>query len=446
METTLVATVWEKSKILLKGLIVGGLVLVFLIPTYYVKNLIEEREARQKEAIAEVSSKWATKQNIAGPVLVLPYLETFQDSSKAAIRHYAYFLPDNLDIKATVQPQQRSRGIYKVVLYNAQVNMSGSFSSLPLEKMKVNPATVLWNEAFVKLNITDPKGLNEELKIQWKDSVLLLSQQGTDAPYNGEGLTAAVPGLNADHLTAIQFAMQIPISGSEQILFTPVGKTTNVKLDAKWQHPSFTGDVLPQSWSQDSSGFTASWKSFSHKRDFPQQWKGGTYTTETSGRDFEVSNYKMGNAAFGASLFIPVNGYQKTMRSVKYAVLCILLTFAAFFLMDVIHKKSVHHFQYGLIGLALILFYVLLLSFSEYIGFNTSYAIAAIATIGLIGWFVKGLLSSGRLSFFLSVVLLFVYSYVFTILQLQDYALIIGSIGLFITLAVIMYFSRKIQW
>lgn len=127
-------------------------------------------------------------------------------------------------------------------------------------------------------------------------------------------------------------------------------------------------------------------------------------------------------------------------------MLCILLTFAAFFLIDVINRKSVHPFQYGLIGLALVLFYVLLLSFSEYIGFNTSYAIAAVATIGLIGWFVKGILSSGRLSSLLSLVLLFIYSYVFTILQLQDYALLVGSIGLFVTLAVIMHFSRKIQW
>jgi inner membrane protein len=134
------------------------------------------------------------------------------------------------------------------------------------------------------------------------------------------------------------------------------------------------------------------------------------------------------------------------MRSVKYAILCILLTFAAFFLIDVVHRKSVHPFQYGLIGLALILFYVLLLSFSEYIGFNAAYIIAAAATIGLIAWFVKGILSSGKLTTILSVVLLFVYAYIFTILQLQDYALLIGSIGLFISLAIIMNFSKKIQW
>ncbi len=150
--------------------------------------------------------------------------------------------------------------------------------------------------------------------------------------------------------------------------------------------------------------------------------------------------------AFGADLFVPVNGYQKTMRSVKYAILCILLTFAAFFIIETVNKKSVHPFQYALIGLALILFYTLLLSFSEYTGFNIAYIIASIATVGLIGWFVKGLLQSSRLTSVLSVILVLMYSYVFTILQLQDYSLLLGSIGLFLTLAVIMHFSKKIQW
>ena len=151
-------------------------------------------------------------------------------------------------------------------------------------------------------------------------------------------------------------------------------------------------------------------------------------------------------ASFGTNLFVPVNGYQKTMRSVKYAALCILLTFAAFFIIDTTNKRSVHPFQYGLIGLALVLFYTLLLSFSEYVGFNVSYVIASVFTIGLIAWFVIGILASSRLTTILSVVLFLMYTYVFTILQLQDYSLILGSIGLFITLAVIMHFSKKIQW
>jgi inner membrane protein len=134
------------------------------------------------------------------------------------------------------------------------------------------------------------------------------------------------------------------------------------------------------------------------------------------------------------------------MRSVKYAILCILLTFTAFFLVETNNKKSVHPVQYALIGFALVLFYTLLLSFSEYIGFNAAYAVATVATVGLITWFVSGILQSMKLSLLLSFVLILLYSYVFTILQLQDYALLLGSVGLFLTLAIVMYYSRKIQW
>jgi inner membrane protein len=261
-------------------------------------------------------------------------------------------------------------------------------------------------------------------------------------------MEAAVPLTGEASLQGIRFSTALNFGGSEQILFTPLGKTSTVKVSAKWPHPSFTGDILPQSSLIKQDSFSAQWKSLAHKRTFPQQWKGNQYSMRSGDQNMrtETNLYQVGAAAFGVNLFIPVNGYQKTMRSIKYAVLCILLTFAAFFLIDTIHKKSVHPLQYGLIGIALVLFYLLLLSFSEYIGFNAAYAIAAVATIGLIGWFLKGVLSSGKLSFLLSVILLFVYSYVFTILQLQDYALLLGSIGLFATLAVIMYFSRKIQW
>jgi inner membrane protein len=187
-----------------------------------------------------------------------------------------------------------------------------------------------------------------------------------------------------------------------------------------------------------ASGFTANWKFLGHRRNFPQQF--------TEDANAQGGRYNLSSNQFGVDLFVPVNTYQKTMRSVKYAILCIVLTFAAFFLIEMVNKKSVHPFQYVLIGLALVIFYTLLLSISEYTGFNIAYLIASVCTIGLIGWFVRGVLQSSRLSFVLSAVMLLMYTYIFTILQLQDFALILGSVGLFITLGVIMYFSRKIQW
>ncbi|MGZ3846642.1 MAG: cell envelope integrity protein CreD, partial [Flavisolibacter sp.] len=248
-------------------------------------------------------------------------------------------------------------------------------------------------------------------------------------------------------LKNVQFSSNINLNGSQELLFTPVGKSTSVDMAAKWPHPSFTGDILPMTSDISSDSFNAKWKSVSQKRSFPQQWKDNAFTisSKSPSSPNAVRNDITDNA-FGADLYVPVNGYQKTMRSIKYSFLCILLTFAAFFLIDTTNKKAVHPFQYGLVGLALVLFYTLLLSVSEYVGFTYAYAVASVATIALIAWFVKGVLNSMRLTTILSIVLLFVYTYMFTILQLQDYALILGSIGLFIALAIIMQFSKKIIW
>ena len=449
METN-TTSIEQKNKLLIKGVIITLLVLLLLIPAHFIQNLIQEREQRQKEATAEVSSKWAGRQNIAGPVLVLPYLQYDSDTmaNKIKHKHFAYFLPDALDINSTVTPQKKYRGIYKVMLYTSKINISGSFTEIKTEKLNIQSNDVLWNEAFVRINIADVKGLNDPLKLTWNNQDIVLSPQPAE-DHSLQGLNGVLNISSANDLKNIHFSSDINLSGSEQLLFTPLGSSTAVNLSSSWPNPSFTGDALPQSTVIKDNGFTASWKSLSQKRNFPQQWKDdafGIYKYAAPQTDTNNNTINISASAFGADLFIPVNGYQKILRSVKYAVLCILLTFAAFFLIETVNKKSVHPFQYALIGLALILFYTLLLSFSEYIGFNAAYMIAALATIGLIAWFVKGILLSGKPSTVLSTVLVLVYSYVFTILQLQDYALLLGSIGLFLMLAVIMYFSRRIQW
>jgi inner membrane protein len=431
---TVITTVWQKSKLLVKGLIIGVLVLLLLVPTFFVQALVSEREARQKEAFDEVSSKWAGRQNITGPVLVIPYNETTKDdkNNQMIVKKLSYFLPEKLDIQSAVTPQKKYRGIYQVMLYTADVSITGKFAPLQLASLKLSPSDLLWNEAYVCMGISDSKGLQEEVQVKWNDSLLQLSPVSMNNGVLRDGFMAPLTFAPTLGEKEIQFSTHLIINGSGQLSFTPVGKETTAKIQSAWPDPSFTGAQLPQSSTINKKGFTAQWKSLAHTRNFPQAWK------ETS--------YDVGSSAFGSDLFIPVNGYQKTMRSVKYAVLCILLTFTAFFLIETTNKKSVHPVQYALIGFALILFYTLLLSFSEYVGFNAAYAIAGIATIGLITWFVKGILGSFKLSAFLSGILILMYSYVFTILQLQDYALLLGSLGLFFTLAVVMHYSKKIQW
>jgi inner membrane protein len=454
---TVAQNIWSKSKLLIKGLMIGLLVLLLLIPNFYVQNLIQERETRQKEAIAEVSSKWAGRQNITGPIVVIPYWQESGDTiKKVRTKHFASFLPVELNINSVVSPQEKHRGIYKVMLYTSKNDISATFNEFNFQKLNIPLQNILWEEAFIKMYVSDTKGLNEELMVKWNNRLVQLAPQtGADDAANG-GLSAPLNLTSAEDFRNVKVSATVELSGSEQLLFTPIGKTTIAKLQSTWPHPSFTGNILPQNSNLKDNGFTATWKSLAHKRNFPQQWKDRAYVVDdqdgrmadyaTATATTAVSGINISNAAFGADLFVPVSGYQKTMRSIKYAILCILLTFAAFFIIETTQNKSVHPFQYGLIGLALILFYTLLLSFSEYVGFNVSYVIASIATIGLIAWFVKGILTSNKLTTLLTMVLLLMYTYIFTILQLQDYALLLGSVGLFITLGVIMSFTRKMQW
>ena len=434
MENNVVNSVWQKSKPIIKGLMIVVLVLLLLIPEYFVKDLITEREERQREAFNEVSSKWANEQNITGPVLVIPYNKPSTDNNGKPIfiKSSAYFLPDELTINSSVTPIKKYRGIYEVMLYSSTVSINGDFNSLPLEKLKLTPQDMIWNEAYVCFGISDAKGLKEEMKMSWDTTVLSFTPANVNNGVFKDCFMSPVSVNYEGSSKGFKFSGQLSFNGSQQLLFTPVGRQTTVQMRSSWPDPSFTGGRLPDTSEISKNGFTAKWRSLFHTRNFPQAWKD--------------ESYDLSSSSFGTDLFIPVSGYQKTMRAVKYAVLCILLTFVAFFLIETNNKKSAHPLQYALIGFALILFYTLLLSISEYIGFNAAYAIAAVATIGLIVWFIRGILQSGRATTLLAVVLILVYSYVFTILQLQDYALLLGSIGLFLTLGVIMYFSRKIRW
>ncbi|RYY40198.1 MAG: cell envelope integrity protein CreD [Chitinophagaceae bacterium] len=430
-----------KNRILVKISIVAAIILVLLLPSYKVEQLVVEREARQKEAVDEVSNKWAGAQLLGGPMLVLPYVVNYTtpNGKPAQDRHYAYFLPTKLDMKAIAQPQERHRGIYKVMLYSAQVQMSGQFDIPDLSSLRITADQVLWGEAFVRLHLSDVGGLNDELSLNWNGTRKLVFAPNTSSdPYSSSSLAAPLPLQGPMELAPFSFSGNLQVNGSQQLLFAPLGKTTTVELQSTWPHPSYTGAGLPQQSTITGKGFSATWRSLAHRRNFPQQFRDGDRINS--------SIYDLSSSAFGVDLFVPVNAYQKTLRSVKYSLLCIVLTFTAFFLIEVVNKRSVHPFQYGLIGLALVLFYALLLSFSEYIGFNFAYALSALATFALIGWFVKGLLQSARLSTLLSAVLVLLYGYVFTILQLQDFALLLGSLGLFLTLAIVMYFSRKINW
>lgn len=464
MENNFIANFLKANKIILKSLFIGFLILLLLIPTFFIQDLVSERQGRQKEAVDEISSKWAGSQTVTGPVIGIPYYETLvTDPGKPkGEKKWAYFLPSKLDIHAHIIPEKRYRGIYQVIVYTTALQIKGSYDSLHLPELNIPPANLLWNEAAIFFDISDVQGLREDMILHLSGGGQLAGinlpagtgQPAVTAPSVATGsafntdldmvpakfssqqfqnsLSASLPAALADIHGPMEFSTTVKLKGSGNLLFVPVGKETKVEAASSWSTPSFTGTFLPDVRTVRDSGFVADWRVLYLNRNYPQQWKEGVY--------------ELGKAAFGVNLLVPVDSYQQTTRSVKYAILIILLTFTAFFLIEWIYARAIHSLQYVLVGLALCLFYTLLLSFSEYIGFNRAYLVAAAATIALIAWYVRSILRSSKMSLFVGCLLALQYGFIFTLIQLQDYALLMGSIGLFLTLAVVMYFSRKIKW
>lgn len=427
-------SVWQKGRLMFKALFIGILTLLLLIPMSFISGLVGDRERRQNDAYKEISGKWASAQTVTGPVLLVPYLyhSSDKDGKDVTSTRYAYFLPDSLNVAGSLQPEKRHRGIYEVILYRSDLRMSGNFRQLDPTALKIAAADWKPGEAVLLLGTTDLRGIENRLSVHWDGAEKFfdpgvppnnLITQGVSVPVsldsNGAGQSKRV------------FSIHLELKGSGTLNFVPAGKSTTVHLNSPWPTPSFTGSFLPGSRQLTDKGFSSDWTIFNLNRNFPQQWTEGTYDLNAS--------------AFGVSLMQPVDFYQKTMRCVKYAILIIALTFTVFFLVETGTGNPVHPFQYLLIGLALCVFYTLLISISEYLSFGWAYGIAAGATVLLITLYASWLFRDRRMPVVTGCALAVLYGYVFVLIQLKDFALLVGSIGLFLVLAVLMYFSRHIN-
>jgi len=424
-------TFWDKNRILIKGFLVGFLIVIMLIPGVFVNNLVVERETRQKEVVTEVSSKWADAQNITGPILILPYrvFEKTTDGKLQDATKVAYILPDDLQISGNMEPKLKKRSLYTVMLYRSSLKISGKFGQLPLAALQIPPESVIWQDARLVMDISDVRGIEEQVELDWNGAKQLLDAGVPENKLIKEGLSAGV-AVNAQTLST--FSINLNLRGSDHLYFIPLGKTTEVDISAPWKDPAFDGQYLPVTSDITSNSFKAHWKVLPMSHTYPQYWKDNTQDLE--------------KAAFGVRLIQPVDGYFKTNRSVKYAILFIALTFTFFFFLEILQKKQVHAMQYILVGLALTIFYTLLLSISEYTGFNIAYLLASMATISLIGSYAWSIFKNGRTAIGFTLVLSALYGYIFVLIQSEDYALLFGSIGLFVIIAIIMYYSRKIDW
>jgi inner membrane protein len=437
MEPNPTLSFWQKNRLILKAVFIGFLILVLLIPTFFIMFLVNDRESRRAEVVREVSSKWADAQTVTGPFLAVPYYTEEKDATtnKTVLRkNYLYILPDALNINGQLYPQIKHRSIFTVPVYSSSIQLSGSFKIPKPDKLPISISALHFDESIVCLGIDDFKGIGENLRLQWNDVTYDFETGLPNIDWLRTGVSSALK-LSAEEITtqSSSFNISIALKGSEWLYVTPFGNNTKVKLESAWNNPAFDGKYLPDTSVVNDKGFTAEWKVMQFNRSYPQSFT-------------SLSDYSISQSSFGVRLLQPIDSYAQTMRSVKYAVLVIALTFFVYFFLEIYNKRKVHALQYILIGFALVLFYTLLLSISEYIAFGQAYLIAAAATILLIGWYTMGIFKKWPVVLLFSLILSMLYLFIYVLIQLQDNALLFGSIGLFVLLAIIMYFSRRINW
>lgn len=433
METTIKKAGKINQSITFKALVIGFLTIILLIPGIMIQDLIRERQDRSVETIEKINAKWSNAQTICGPVLTIPYTTTLVDANNKTVlqEHTISITPENLNIDTQLFPEERYYGIYKTILYKSEIDLSGNFDKINYQK--TDNSTIHWEQAYLTIGVSDLRGITENISFTLDNKQYPVEAAGNYDRLMGKILVVSLN--NADTLLTgrpLHFNCKIKLNGSSNINFIPIGKTSKVHVAGTWKSPGFIGNFSPEHTITEN-GFDANWSVLRFNRSIPETWI-----------DNQVETFE--DASFGVNLIDPVNHYQQNMRSAKYAFMFIALTFVVFFFVEILTKKRIHPIQYLLVGIALILFYSLLLSISEQINFGIAYLVASIATIGLITVYTHSIFKNKMQTGGLAAMLCMLYVFLYVVLQLEDIALLIGSVGLFIILGIIMFFSRKINW
>jgi inner membrane protein len=349
----------------------------------------------------------------------------------------AYFLPAKLAIDGTIIPSRLRRGIYQAIVYTGQLDCSAEFTRPDFASLRVDEKDVLWDDALVTLCIPDLRGVAETLQLQWGNSTVPLGP-GSKLKDFSSGVSARVPGLR-DATGSIHSHLALSFNGSGGIRFAPVGAQNVVTLASPWRDPSFQGAFLPAERKVLPTGFTATWKVSYYGRDYSQQW---TDRDSSQGLNAALA----ASSSFGVNFLPGIDAYRNVERAIKYGALFLLLVFAAFFLFEVLSALRIHPFQYAMVGAAFCLFYLGLLSLSEFVSFGLAYFAAASLTALLISFYCWKVLKSGRRAFIMASLLAAIYGFLYVALQLQDYSLLFGTAGLFLVLAIVFYITRNIDW
>lgn len=432
----------RKDSLGMKILLIAIISAVLMIPSIIISVLISDRERTLDTTVSEISDSWSSRQLISGPIISIPYDSISRSNNGGVVR----LLPSRMYFDASLTSQQLHRGIYEAIVYNSDITLKGDFSYEPLQKLGIPLSAYRFDKAYVTVGIGDLRGVEEvspislgnesyELEGTNNSEVYMAADMGRsyyaeESPASG-CMQANVSLPSADSAT-FAYSVSLKLRGSGSLGVTPVGHRNEIIIKGDSRSPSFKGMFLPSMREVGKDDFTASWILNSTNRNYPQAFVGS--------RAGEINN-----SAVVVDLLVPVDRYQKTDRAIKYAIVVILLTFISILLAEVMLRHPINLLQYLLVGLALILFYSLLLSMSEHLSFGISYLLSAVMTIGLITLYLRGVLGSTKVATAICVLLTVIYIFIFVLLSLETYALLTGSIGLFLALAAVMYATLRLR-
>lgn len=427
---------------------IGLLTLMLLIPLGYVERVISERNDLYLAAVDDITSSWGGAQTICGPVLVIPY--TVWEDHKETVgkgkdlrevvkreyfKRYKVVLPVDLEFAAQIDSQVRYRGIYRQILYDAPVTIGGRFTLPQANEFAPNLHQVHWGAAWMAVGISDLKGIHQETPLQWNGAAAPEYEPGAKTgDILGSGIRAAISLPEDAAGTKQTFSLQLKIRGSNGLYFTPVGKRTTIAITGAWPHPSFRGNLLPAERNVSEHGFSAKWNISNLTRTYPQM--------DDLDNDSPLAGIKEFSA--GVDLYETVTLYRMISRAVHYGILFIAVSFVALFVFEMLSRRRLHLLQYGMVGISMSLFYLILLSLAEHVSFAASFTAASVVTIGMNSLYIAAALHSKKQGLAMATLLAALYALLFSLLRMEDFSLLVGTGLVVATMGVLMFVTRNL--
>ncbi len=452
----------------LKFFLIGLMVLLLGIPLLSMYLLVWDRKDTSQKVQRDIVAGWGQTQNLNGPYLVVPFnrrvVEVVTDNGKQRrveniVRDALVLAPATLALDATLAPEVRKRTLFESVVYTASVGVKGNFTMPNLRPLGVTAEQLEWQNGYILVGFDDAVGLGGAIpQMTVGGKTLEFEPANREVTLGGVSLLSTVDAASLAS-APISFSGTLKVKGSSSFGIAAVAREMDVRLKSSWPSPSFNNGFLPDTRTINAQGFDSQWKlsylalnrpivglSSGANPTVRSEGNGVDYDRKASAGSYTPSYTASQSVSAGVSLINPVDLYGQVGRAVKYGFLFLGLTFLVFFLYDVVAGKPISSVAYALVGLALVIFFVLLLAFAEYISFTPAYLVASVACIGLIAAYSKSVLGTWQRAGVIAGVLSLLYAFLYVLLQLDEYALLIGSVALFAALAVLMYATRNVDW